>query len=337
MAASSRPRLTLRLSSAALLIVGLGMIATWTGRAPVTDVAVRRYLAAKGVDAAAKTVAVGRTGSVFDHVRLGPEAAPDLTARRIVIDLNWSAFRPLVAGVRLDAAKLKMHADAGGVSFGSLDTPDPTRPLDAISCTSGRSPRCGDHATDAGGKINARVDAAGQLDRDFRATGRTTAVALRWANCNATIPDARFTITTAARDFAVAAKGRLVGGACRGATAPAAAWTLAVGAPVALTQLSARASLTAARAIAVGTTLSGLALDAALEGPPAGLHGHWAASLAGLATAPTGPGRPTRGTLKLRPAARCISMRMSQHWMCNPRRSSRCCPRGLGCRPSRPR
>lgn len=300
MAASYRPRLTLRLAGAALLIVGLGLSAMWVGRAPVTDVAVRRFLAAKGVEAAAKTVAVWRNRLVFDDVRLGPEAAPDLTARRIVIDFKWSAFRPLIAGVRLDGAKLKMRADAGGVSFGSLDRLIPPD-------RSTRFPALQVDAADAvimlltpAGTIDARIDATGQLDRDFRATGRTAAIALRWANCNATIPDARFTINTAGRDFAVAAKGRLVGGACHGATAPAAAWTLAVGAPIALTQLSARASLTAAQASAVGTTLSGLALDAALEGPPAGLHGHWAASLAGLAHGPDRAGRTdAAGSLQL--------------------------------------
>lgn len=291
MAASHRPRLTLRLAGAALLIVGLGLTAMWVGRAPVTDAAVRHYLAAKGVDAAAMTVAVGRNQLVFDQARLGPETAPDLTARRIVIDFKWSAFRPRIAGVRLDGAKLKMHADAGGVSFGSLDRLIPPE-------RSTRFPALRVDAADVvitlktpAGTIDARIDAAGQLDRDFRATGRTAAVALQWAGCNATIPEARFTVTTAARDFAVAAEGGLVDAACHGATAPAAAWTVAVGAPIALTRLSARASLTAGRASAVGTMLSGLALDAALEGPPAGLHGPWAASLTGLAHGPDRAGR----------------------------------------------
>ena len=303
MAASHRPRLTLRLAGAALLLVVFGLTAMWVERASVTDAAVRGYLAAKGVEAAAKTVAVGRNQLIFDQVRLGPQAAPDLTARRIVIDFKWSAFRPLIAGVRLDGAKLKMHADAGGVSFGSLDMLIPPE-------RSTRFPALRVDAADVAitlktpaGTIDARIDAAGQLDRDFRATGRTAAVALRWASCNASIPEARFTITTAARDFAVAAKGGLVGADCHGVISPAAAWTLAVGAPVALTRLSARARLTADWASAVGTTLSDLALDAALEGPPAGLHGHWAASVAGLAHGPDQSGRTdATGSFRFAPA-----------------------------------
>lgn len=300
MAASSHPRLTLPLAGAALLVVGLVLTAVWIGRAPVTDVAVRRYLAANGVDATATTVAVGQNQLVFDNVRLGPEAEPDLTARRIVIDIRWSGFSPLIAGVHLDGAVLKMRADAGGVRFGSLDRLIPPD-------RSTRFPALRVDASDAAialltpaGTIDVRVNAAGRLDRDFRATGQTAAVTLRWVNCTATLPEARFTITTAARDFAVAGKGHLVGAACREAAAPVAAWTLAVTAPLALTRLSARASLTAARASAKKIALSGLSLDAALEGPPAALHGHWTARLAGLANGPNLAGQTdAAGSLQL--------------------------------------
>ena len=300
MAASYRLRRTLRLVGVALLMVGLGLTAIWLGRAPVTDVAVRRYFAGKGVDAAAETVAVGRHRLIFDHVRLGPKAAPDLTARRIMIDFNWFAFRPLIAGVRLDDATLKVRADAGGISFGSLDRlipPDRSTRFPALRVDAANAAIA---VLTPAGAIDARIDAAGQLDRDFRAVVRTAPVTLRWAGCNATIPAARFTLTTAPRDFAVAGRGRLATATCRGASTPAAGWTLAVAAPLALTRLSAHVSLSAARANAVSVALSGLELDAALEGPPAALHGHWTARLAGVANGPDRAGRTdAAGSLQL--------------------------------------
>ncbi|UAJ08894.1 intermembrane phospholipid transport protein YdbH family protein [Glacieibacterium megasporae] len=304
MAASYRSRFILRLAGATLLIAAFGLTALWIARAPVTDAAVLQYLAAKGVDAAAKTITVERNRLVFDNVRLGPGASPDLTARRIVIDFKWSAFRPLIAGFRLDGAMLKVHADGGGVSFGSLDRlipPDrstrfPTFRLDAADAAV--------TLLTPAGTIDARVDAAGQLDRDFRATARTATVALQWANCSATVPEALFTITTAARDFAVAGQGLLVRSLCREATVPTAAWTLAVAAPLAFTRLTAHAGLTAPTVQAAGTTLSGLAIDAALKGPPAGLHGSWTGGLAGLIHGPDRAG-PTKagGSLQLAPGS----------------------------------
>lgn len=284
-ASDPRPSL-LRLVSATLLVVGLAAIALWAERAPVTDVAVRRYLAANGVDAAAETVAVGRHQLVFDHVRLGPRAAPDLTARRIVIDLSWSAFVPAVAGVRLDGAALRVRADASDVSFGSLDKLIPPG-------RSTRFPALRVDAADAAillmtpvGTIDARIDASGRLDRDFKATGQVAPVTLRWGGCVVTVPDAHITMTTVARDFNVTGQGRLLDATCRGAAAPAAKWQVAVAAPLALTRLAGKGRLTAATASAVNTTFAGVALDAALEGPPAALHGRWNASLAGLVRGP---------------------------------------------------
>ena len=270
----------------ALLVAGLVLVALWIGRAPVTDFAVRRYLAANGVDAAFETVAAGRHRLMLDRVRLGSKNAPDLTARRIVIDIDWSAMRPVVAGVRLDGAMLTMRADANGVSFGSLDRLIPPG-------RSTRFPALRLDAADAAvalltpaGRIDARIDAAGRLDRDFRAVARTAPFTLRTADCGATAPVANLILTTAARDFTVTGHGRLVAAACRRATTPSVDWKITIAAPLALTRLNGKVRLTSPEASIAGSALSGIAIDALLEGPPAALHGRWSASVGKLTRGP---------------------------------------------------
>jgi len=282
----------------ALLVAGLALVALWIGRAPVTDFAVRRYLAANGIDAAFETVAAGRHRLMLDRVRLGSKNAPDLTARRIVIDIDWFAMRPAVAGVRLDGAVLTMRADANGVSFGSLDRVIPPG-------RSTRFPALRLDAADAAvalltpaGRIDARIDAAGRLDRDFRAVARTAPFTLRTADCGATARAADFILTTAARDFTVTGHGRLVAAACRRATTPSVDWKVTIAAPLALTRLRGKVRLTSPEASIAGSALLGIAFDAQLEGPPAALQGRWSASLGKLARGPdrAGPASAT-GTL----------------------------------------
>ena len=257
------------------VIVLIAGLAIWLQRAPVTDLVVRRYLAANGVSAQARTSRVGSKRLVFDDVRLGPAGAPDLTARRMTLDLGWSRLTPAVRAVRIDGAQLRMRAGAGGVSFGSLDRLIPPGRSTRFPAIGLGAPGAIIRVATPAGELTWRVDASGRLDRDFRAVARLQPVALRRADCRATSAAATVVVSTAATTFDMAATGRMTGIACRGAAAPRLDWRATLAAPLSLATLRAEAALTIApsrwQALHSGIATA----SAAVAGRPGALTGSW--------------------------------------------------------------
>ncbi len=257
-----------------VVLLGLLALAAWFYREPVADLVIRRYLAANGVAVQARTARVGSDALVFDDVRLGPVAAPDLTASRITIDVGWSRLTPAVRALRLNGTVLRMRADSSGVSFGSLDRlipPGRSTRFPAIALAAqGAVVRV---ATPVG-ELVWRVDGSGRLDRDFHAVAELAPAALHMRDCGGRAV-ATVTIATHSTGFDAAGNGNVQSIACRGVAASRLEWRATAAGPLSLASL--RTTVVATIASARWQELySGVTtVLATAGGSPGGLSGSW--------------------------------------------------------------
>ena len=260
------------------------MAALWLARRPLTEAAVRNYFEDHGVEARYRVVEASRRRLVFDAVALGPVAQPELTARRITVDLAWLGIGPQIRAVHIDSPQLAVRLAGTGVSFGSLDRLIPPGRTDrfppiALVVVGGTAK----FATPIG-RISARVDANGRFDRDFRARFRTATAQLQSGACRAAALPATITVSTKARDFAIDANGSLAAIACAAAAVPQADWSLRLAAPLTLAglagEISARAPAGQLGRLRFSAPLS---LQLSATGSTAALHGPWQVTAGGLA------------------------------------------------------
>lgn len=150
-----------------VLVASVG--AVWLLRVPLMNLAIRGYLDARGIDAEVSGDALGFSRVELKALRLGKPAAPDLTAERAELLLDWDGFSPTVRAITLEAPTLHARLDETGVSFGSLDQFVPARsaepftlPQTEVNIEDGRV-----YVTTPYGVVAGHVEASGRLDRSF--------------------------------------------------------------------------------------------------------------------------------------------------------------------------
>ncbi|MBC7637065.1 MAG: YdbH domain-containing protein [Acetobacteraceae bacterium] len=259
-----------------VVVVAAAVLLPWLTRRPLTEAAVRAYLADKGVDAAYQVAEADSRHLVFENVAMGPPGNRDLVVRRISVDLAWFGLGPKVTAVRLEGPFLRARLLTSGISFGSLDRLIPTT-------KTVRFPEISTFITDGSvsivtpfGPVLAKVDATGRLDKDFRAVVRTAPATLRSATCSGHAGAAHIVLTTASRDFAVSGSGLADRVECAAAKVPRLQWAFHLAVPI--TMASASGNVVAqATAGQVGPLRfagpSGLSL--AGTGTPGQFHGNW--------------------------------------------------------------
>jgi hypothetical protein len=247
-----RPRHWLALGGVIAVALGTG----WLTRRPLTEAAIRVYLAQKGVAAAYTVAKADSRHLVFDKVALGPPGKRDFTARRISVDLAWLGWGPRVVAVRLEAPVVRARLLATGLSFGSLDRLIPATKSDQFPATMVIITDGSVSVATPLGQVLAMVNAAGRLDTDFRAVVQTAPVTLQSvtlqsatlqsAACNGRIGPARLVVTTTLHDFAVSGAGLAENLTCAAVDVPRVQWAFQLAAPITLASLSATATLAAA-------------------------------------------------------------------------------------------
>lgn len=266
-----RRRRALATASGAALLLAAGLGAAWLGRGPLAEAALERWLAGQGVAADVAFDRVGVDGAA-GRVRLGTEAAPDLTVARIEVD--YGLIAPWAGGLSLRPSRivlteplLRARWTDGKLDLGALDRlaqrlaetpPDPDAPSPEIEVRDGTVV-----LTTPWGPVEAGIDALLQDGRLRRASLEATQIRLDGPDGPAAIARVRLGAATVGSRLAV--RGRVEGltGAAGGLAGEAATLTLALDAPAAAegigpgegpAQLA--LSLAAAR-----LTLGGLSLD----------------------------------------------------------------------------
>ena len=257
------------------MIVLLAALAVWLQREPVTDLVVRRYFAANGIIAQARTARVDSGLLVFDDVRLGPATEPELTARRVTIELGWLRLTPAVRSVRFEGAVLQVRAGRGGISFGSLDRLIPPGRSTRFPAIRLIAQSAIVRISTPAGPLVWRVDGGGRLDRDFRALAHLEPAALRLPNCNGTTGAASVVLTTLKATFDASGSGSVDNIVCRGVGISRVDWQATTAVPLSLTGLKTTTVLTIASTRWQALHSGILTISASSGGSLGALTGTW--------------------------------------------------------------
>jgi len=119
--ARRRWRLRGRIALGLAAVVLVGGSAAWMGRERIASDVIDGYLADHRVPATYKIVSLTPDRQVIENLVVGDPARPDLTARRMVIDIGVGWSGPTVRHVSLEGARLFASYHAGTFSLGALD------------------------------------------------------------------------------------------------------------------------------------------------------------------------------------------------------------------------
>lgn len=225
-------------------VLFFGAIAVaWIERRPLTAQTIRTYLVENGVDSIAHVSEASPSRIVFDDVRLGPTATPDIVARRIIVDVGWAMFAPRIDAITLDAAVVRAHVGKGGISFGSLDRLIPPGRSVRFPAIAVKFHRGLIILATPGGRIVGHVEASGRLDRDFKASVRTDETALRVNDCSTILGASAFQVATQTATYEVSGQGKARSVACAGVVTPRIGWRAEVVGALSLARLDASATV----------------------------------------------------------------------------------------------
>lgn len=208
--------------------VGLGLAAAvlvsggtaWLGRERIARDVIDDYLAERRVPATYRIVSLTPDRQVVENLVLGDPARPDLTVRRMVIDLGVGWSGPEVRRVSLEGVRLFASYRAGRFSLGALDplvftgsTAPPALPAIRVALKDARGLVESDF-----GRIGLSLAGEGRLDDGFAGTLAAAAPGIGTADCRARTATLYGRLTT--QDGAPTLDGplRLAGIACAGAT-----------------------------------------------------------------------------------------------------------------------
>lgn len=108
------------LLSVAVLLVLLPLT-VWLLRHPIAAHFVDRELTRRGVEARYRITSIGFGRQVLEDVRLGPAAAPDLTARRIVVRTAVGFSGVALTGIEAEGVRLRGRYVGGRLRLGQID------------------------------------------------------------------------------------------------------------------------------------------------------------------------------------------------------------------------
>lgn len=212
-----RRRALVALGAGAAVLAGGG--AAWFARERIAKDVIDDYLAERRVPATYDIVSLSPDRQVIANLVVGDAARPDLTARRMVIDLGLGWRGPEVRRVRVEGARLFASLRGGRLSLGALDplvftggAEPPALPAIEVAIADARALVVSDY-----GRIGMKLEGAGRLDDGFAGTLAATAPGVGMQDCRAARATLYGSLTTA--DGAPALDGPLRLGdiACAGA------------------------------------------------------------------------------------------------------------------------
>ena len=101
--------------------LALILVALWTQRAPIAENFIGRELNRRGVEARYDLKDIGLRTQRIENIVLGDPADPDLTARRVEVDIAFTGLSPHVAAVRAEGVSMRASYHGGVLRLGELD------------------------------------------------------------------------------------------------------------------------------------------------------------------------------------------------------------------------
>lgn len=203
----------------AVVALAAGSVA-WFDRERIAGDFIDDYLRENGVAATYDIVAIGPETQVIENLVVGDPARPDLTARRMVVQLGVGWAGPEVRGVRLEGARLYGSYRGGKFSLGALDpllftdSKEPPRlPAIDLALVDGRALIASDY-----GAVGVKLEGSGRLDDGFAGTLAATAPGVGVEGCRAGRASLYGKLTTASGTPSLDGPLRLGGVDCGGAS-----------------------------------------------------------------------------------------------------------------------
>ncbi len=178
-----RGRIALGLAAVALV----GGSAAWMSRERIAADVIDDYLGERGVPATYDIVSLTPDRQVIANLVVGDPARPDLTVKRMVIDLGLGWRGPEVRRVRVEGARIFASYRGGKFSLGALDplvftgsAEPPALPAIDVTLSDARALVASDF-----GRVGVKLEGAGRLDDGFAGTLAATAPGLGIEGCRA--------------------------------------------------------------------------------------------------------------------------------------------------------
>ncbi|MEM9500447.1 MAG: YdbH domain-containing protein [Pseudomonadota bacterium] len=170
----------------------------WIGREQIAGNLIDQTLADYDLEASYEIVSIGPQRQVIENFVLGEPSAPDLTAERLVVDLEYGFGAPGIGKIEVDGARLFGSYRDGTLSLGALDplvfaeTDEPAGlPALDLKLVDARARIDTDY-----GKVGIKLDGQGHLDDGFVGTIAATAPGLSYEGCSAKVATIYGQVTT---------------------------------------------------------------------------------------------------------------------------------------------
>ena len=206
------------LGVAALALVG--GTGVWLSRERIAEDVIDGYLAERGVPATYRIVSLTPSQQVIENLVVGDPAKPDLTVRRMVIDLGVGWNGPEVRRVTVEGARVFASYRGGTFSLGKLDPlvftggKEPAAlPAIDVQLADARGLLESDY-----GRVGVKLEGAGRLDDGFAGNLAATAPGIGTEGCRAGKATLYAKLTTAKGAPELDGPLRLADLACGGAT-----------------------------------------------------------------------------------------------------------------------
>lgn len=205
--------------SSAVVVLAAGS-AVWVSREQLAGNFIDQYLADNGIPATFDIVAIGPQVQVIENLVVGDPARPDLTVRRMVVELGVGWAGPEVRRVTVDGARAFGTLRDGQLSLGALDPlifsdsdEPPALPRTDLMLTDARALVVTEY-----GNVGLWIAGAGRLDDGFAGTLAATAPGIGVEGCRAEAATLYGKLTTAKGAPALSGPLRLGGLDCAGLT-----------------------------------------------------------------------------------------------------------------------
>lgn len=178
-----------QMSLIAVITMVLFSIMIWLGREQIAGNLIDDALESNGLEATYRIVSIGPQQQVIADLVIGDPDAPDLTAERVNVDIEYSFGAPEIGRIELIRPRLYGTFRDGRLSLGALDPliytesdEPPGLPEIDLAIVDGRARIDSEY-----GAIGAKFDGAGRLDGGFSGTLAATAPGFGIEGCRADV------------------------------------------------------------------------------------------------------------------------------------------------------
>jgi translocation and assembly module TamB len=209
-----------RIGAGVALVALIGGTAVWLQRERIAGNVIDDYLESHGVPATYDIVTIGPKVQVIENLVVGDPARPDLTVRRMVVEIGVGWTGPMVDRVTIEGARAFGSYRGGTFSLGALDpliftdsAEPPALPAINVTITDARALLESDF-----GRVGLFLAGAGRLDDGFAGALAASAPGVGVDGCRAERATLYGKLTTDEGAAKLAGPLRLADVACGGAT-----------------------------------------------------------------------------------------------------------------------